>query len=95
MQKLILLPETEYEELTAKIDQVNEKLDDLFSNPPQDSKCLDWLTSDEVIKLLQISRKTLQNYRDDNLIGFTRINRKIYYSKAEIEQLLRENYVKF
>lgn len=42
------------------------------------------LTSDEVMKFLNISTTTLQNWRDNNKIPFQRMGNKIFYSKAQI-----------
>lgn len=47
------------------------------------------LTSDEVMKLLNISTTTLQHWRDKNKIPFTRLGNKIFYNKAEILKALK------
>jgi hypothetical protein len=38
-----------------------------------------WLTGDEICKLLRVSKRTLQNYRDKRVIPFSQVERKIYY----------------
>lgn len=48
----------------------------------------EWMNGDEVMKMLHISSKTLQNYRDRRIIPFTKIGKKIFYNKKEIDKLL-------
>jgi len=50
-----------------------------------------WLKSTEVMKLLQISPGTLQNFRINGKLPFTRIGGSIYYDADEINKILMEN----
>ena len=51
-----------------------------------------WLTSEQVTALLSISRRTLQNYRDNGTLGFSAVGKKFYYRAAEIRELLERHY---
>ncbi len=42
------------------------------------------LTSEEVMKLFNISTTTLQKWRNAGKIPFTRIDNKIFYNKSEL-----------
>jgi predicted DNA-binding transcriptional regulator AlpA len=55
-----------------------------------------WLSSDQVCKILGISSRTLQNYRDQRLLPFSQPigKRKIYYKAADIQEYLESYYVK-
>ena len=53
-----------------------------------------WLTGDEICKLLRVSKRTLQNYRDKRVIPFSQIGRKIYYKYSDIVEYLELHYVK-
>ena len=53
-----------------------------------------WLTGDEICKLLRVSKRTLQNYRDNRIIPFSQIGRKIYYKYSDIVDYLELHYVK-
>jgi excisionase family DNA binding protein len=50
-----------------------------------------FLNNKEVALYLRATPKTLQNYRDKNLIPFYRIGKKIFYRKEEIDQALRNS----
>ena len=46
----------------------------------------------EMMKLMDVSKRTLQEWRDKNTIGFSKINSKFYYKLSDIQKLLKENY---
>lgn len=53
-----------------------------------------WLSSEEVCHLLRISSRTLQNYRDNGVLPFAQIGRKIYYRASDIQEYLSRHYIK-
>ena len=52
-----------------------------------------WLKSNEVRKLLNISPGTLQNLRINGTITYTKIGGILYYSNSDLEKLLESNKV--
>jgi len=52
----------------------------------------DWVDGKEAMKLLYISKRTLQNWRDNNTLGYSSLNGKYYYRRSEIDRLLKKNY---
>jgi len=50
-----------------------------------------WLDNDEVCELLQISRRTLQSYRDNGVLPYSQIGRKCYYKVTDIENLINQS----
>lgn len=52
-----------------------------------------WLKSNEVRKLLNISPGTLQNLRINGTITYTKIGGILYYSSADLDKLLEANKV--
>lgn len=53
------------------------------------------LDGHNVMMKLHISPRTLQTLRSNGTIPYTRIGRKIYYFRHDIERLLKDNYVVF
>jgi excisionase family DNA binding protein len=53
-----------------------------------------WLSSDEVCHLLMISKRTLQSYRDNGILPFAQVSRKIYYKASDIDEYLEAHYIK-
>lgn len=53
----------------------------------------EWLTPAQVISILDITPRTLHNYRNKALIGFTKVGpRKFLYRRESIEELIRDKY---
>jgi excisionase family DNA binding protein len=53
-----------------------------------------WLSNDDVCHLLMISKRTLQSYRDNGILPFAQIGRKIYYKASDIDDYLEAHYIK-
>jgi hypothetical protein len=47
-----------------------------------------WMDNTEVCKLLQISGRTLQTYRDNGTLPYSRIGRKCYYRASDAEKFI-------
>jgi excisionase family DNA binding protein len=60
----------------------------------QDSFRKDWLSTEEVMEMLNVSRRTVQNYRDEGKVPYTQNGRKILYPREGIEEFLRKNMIK-
>ncbi len=51
-----------------------------------------YLSGEDVCRLLHISKRTLQQYRDDNILPFIQIGGKIIYNETDLVRILEENY---
>lgn len=61
------------------------------------SSCLggeQYLTDLEVSKRLQITRRTLHNYRTYGKISYIQLPGKILYKESDIQKMLEDNYRK-
>lgn len=67
----------------------NQKLDELKSG----NLNFRWLDIQETCKLLKISPRTLQTYRDESRLGFSQIGSKIYFRLEDLEDFLNRHYV--
>ena len=53
-----------------------------------------YLTDKEMIALLKVSRRTLQEYRTGRKIPYIVFGGKVLYRESDIEKMLAENYRK-
>lgn len=53
-----------------------------------------FLGNNEVTKLLKVSLRTLQDWRDNNIIPYIQIKGKIIYRQSDIDRLLQTYYNK-
>lgn len=51
-----------------------------------------YLTDKEVSAQLKLSRRTLQDYRNEGRISYYQLGGKILYRESDIEKMLQENY---
>ena len=52
-----------------------------------------YLSGEDVCKLLHISKRTLQQYRDDNILPYIQIGGKIIYKETDLMTILEQNYI--
>lgn len=55
----------------------------------EQSRHTDWLHNGDVCRLLNISKRTLQHYRDTGVLPFSQIGHKCYYRREDVERLLQ------
>ena len=53
----------------------------------------EWLKSIQVMDMLNISSGTLQKFRDNGTLSYTKIGGLIFYEADQIENILMENLV--
>ena len=53
-----------------------------------------WLNNEAVCRLLHISKRTLQTYRDNGTIPFSQIGHKCYYKASDIEQIINQSQIR-
>lgn len=51
------------------------------------------LDGQDIMQMLHVSPRTLQTLRSNGTVPYTRIGRKIYYLREDIERILRDNYI--
>ena len=88
-QTMILLPQSAWEGLNRKIDE----LATLVVNRNHSDKMGEWIESGEARRMLGVSQKTWQTYRDNRIIPFSQFGRKIYVRKADLEAFMQAHYI--
>nr|MBK9653133.1 helix-turn-helix domain-containing protein [Bacteroidota bacterium] len=78
----------EYQDLLKRLDEMNNKLGATHT-PTQDV-----YDNAELMRLLKVSRRTLSTWRAEQLIEFSQIGSKIYYTKEAVNKFLETYRVK-
>ena len=52
-----------------------------------------WLSSDAVCDLLQVSKRTMQSYRDNGAIIFSQIGHKCFYKASDVELFIQKQSI--
>ncbi len=74
-----------FERLSASLERV-------FSSHKPTLSGESFYTDEELSKKLKISRRCLQDYRNEGRIPYIKLGGKILYRSSDIEKLLEENY---
>ncbi len=53
-----------------------------------------FLTDSELSVMLKISRRTLQEYRNESKLPYIRLGGKVLYRESDIERMLQDGYRK-
>ena len=78
--------------LLQKMRKESKWLSDFLESyrPPLDGER--YLTDKEVAYLLKVSRRTLQDYRNNGILPYTQVGGKILYRASDIEKTLMKGY---
>ena len=87
---LVVLPQATLEAITASLNEMKE----LIQCKAQAEADGQWVESVEARKLLGISPKTWQTYRDNRVIPFSQFGRKIYVKRGDIDAFLQSHLIK-
>lgn len=87
--EVITLEYSVFQEIVTTLQAIKEILNRQDGSGPSLGT---WLTNEEVSKLLKVSKRTLQNYRDEGKLGFSQIGAKIFYSSVDIDKFMNDNY---
>ncbi|MBP8790150.1 MAG: helix-turn-helix domain-containing protein [Breznakibacter sp.] len=84
---VVIVDEYLFNKLMGKIDKLNDKIEEIGLSKNDGFKDK-WYVTEEVCKLLNVSRRTLQSMRDSKTLAFKKTGRKIYYKASDIETYL-------
>ena len=75
------------------ITQVRSRIEEILLNyrPVMNGEI--YLSGEDVCNLLHISKRTLQQYRDDKILPYIQIGGKIIYKQSDLLAVLEKNYI--
>ena len=76
-----------FDSLVKRIEDIEEKAETLY-HKQEDSGLKAWMDNQEVCQILDITKRTLQSYRANGLLPFSRIRHKILYKPKDVKKLL-------
>lgn len=85
---IVAIESKTFEQMKERFEAFTLQIKNLCGNN-QDKE--QWLSNDDVCKLLQISLRTLQSYRDNGILPYSQIGRKCYYRVSEVERLINQS----
>lgn len=76
-----------------KMEAGMNKLETILQAKNQEEINSQWIESVKIPKLLGISQKTWQTYRDKRIIPFSQIGSKIFVRRADLEKFMQSHYI--
>ena len=93
-EDIITRDSSEFKELRRNIIRAIQAVDILIDTHRPAIGNEVYLTSEEVCSLFSLSKRSLQNYRDNRQIPYTSIGGKILYPQSALYKLLESHYVR-
>ena len=87
--QMAVVPQNWLNELTEKLEWVKN----LLEEKTEEEINSQWVESTVARKLLGVSQKTWQTYRDERRIPFSQFGRKIYVKRADLEAFMESHYI--
>lgn len=90
-EEYIIIKKAEVDNLYGILRDMQETLSYLVERTKTKDYTNDWVESQEARKLLGISTRTWQMYRDKRVIPFSQFGRKIYVKRTDIDDFLQNH----
>jgi hypothetical protein len=76
-----------FEAMTERFKQFVQRVNSLCR--PQNKELGKWLDNQEVCMILNVSKRTLQTYRNNGTLPYSQINHKMYYKPEDVDIVSR------
>ncbi|MBS5540635.1 MAG: helix-turn-helix domain-containing protein [Phocaeicola plebeius] len=86
---MVVLPKTAWEGVVSEI----QELKNILQKKSEEEVNNQWIESTQARKMLGVSPKTWQTYRDERRIPFSQFGRKIYVKRADLEAFMESHYI--
>jgi DNA-binding transcriptional MerR regulator len=79
-----------FDALAQRVEAIEEKTERLYRRQ-EELSLKGWLDNQDVCEILDITKRTLQSYREKGLLPYSRIEHKIRYKKEDVQKLLQSS----
>ncbi len=86
---MVVLPQPVWEGITAELREMKE----ILIGRQEEEINNQWVESTAARKMLGLSAKTWQTYRDERRIPFSQFGRKIYVRRGDLEAFMKAHYI--
>ncbi len=90
--EVIILDARQFERMLAKVEAFAAEVKALLDEHI-DRGTKKWLSSQQACRLLNVSFRTLQTYRDNGMLPFAQIGHKVFFRPEDIERIVNEKSV--
>ena len=83
----VILTQEQYNEIITRMDEIKSEIKGTSKSSENE-----FVDNADFIKLMNISKRTAQAWRDEGKISFSQVGGKIYYKMSDVQELLNHNY---
>lgn len=83
----VILSQQQFDDILSRIDEIKSEV-----KATSKTKSDEFVDNVDFIKLMNISKRTAQAWRDEGKISFSQVGGKIYYKMVDVNELLSHNY---
>ncbi|NDV79434.1 helix-turn-helix domain-containing protein [Dysgonomonas sp. 511] len=88
--EIVAIEKRTFDLMKKQFDDFVKQVEKLCNNNPK----TEWLNNEQVCGMLNISKRTLQSYRDNGTLSYSQIGHKCYYKQSDIENLIEQSQIK-
>ena len=77
-----------FEAMMARFEAFSQYVENLCRNNG-DKGMQKWFDNQEVCQILNISKRTLQTYRNNGTLPYSQINHKMFYRTEDVERVIK------
>ena len=85
--KIVNIEADLFESMLDRFEKFVARVDEMCGQG-RDRSLKDWLDNQDVCQILNISKRTLQTYRDNGTLPYTRIGYKMYYKAEDVKGII-------
>lgn len=74
------------------LERISRLMGDMFASRKPELNGESFYTDEELSKKLKISRRSLQDYRNEGRISYVKLGGKILYRSSDVEKMLHDGY---
>jgi hypothetical protein len=86
--EIVNIEKRTFEAMIARFEQFVKRIDALCGR--KDKGLQKWLDNQDVCRMLNISKRTLQTYRDNGTLPYSQINHKMYYKQEDVQHVMEQ-----
>ena len=85
---VIVIESRAFELMQERLERFVARIDELC-NQNEEKGLKKWLDNQDVCQILNITKRTIQTYRDNGTLPYTMIGHKAYYKPEDVERIIK------
>lgn len=86
--EIVTIEKKTFDAMMQRLRQANEAIETLrYEN--DEKRMSKWLDNQDVCRILGISLRTLQTFRDNGTLAYSQIGHKMFYKPEDVQQIIQ------